>query len=261
MTLMKNRQNNKMIIKALVGVLLLSNVGTGVIALKKNQELLKLQVKNDDYEKIIASNKEQIKKLEEDLSIKVNSQSDIRLMRPSLIETIKAIVEKNNNEIKEADILRALSSSENRIMEEYIRILCLILATMEIETNFNYKTNTNNNGTKDHGIMQVNDAIIPHIKDALGQWIDPVNSKDDNVEAGSYEVYECYLKAKDRHPEDVIWWTYAYYNRGLYFENTDSWKNPNNSDYKKVHNQANVRSEKFKKTYLKYYNELINLNN
>ena len=197
--------------------------------------------------------KKEIEKLQEELSIKINSTSNIRLIRDDLIDNIKQVVESRKFKIQDVDALRALKSTENRLMDEYIRIASLVLATMETESGFRYITSTNSNGTKDHGIMQVNDAVIPHIKDALGDWIDPINNKDHNVEAGSYEIYECYLKAKEKHPEDVIWWTYAYYNRGLYFETKDTWKNPNNPNYKAVHKQAEVRSEIFREKYNAYY--------
>ena len=159
-------------------------------------------------------------------------------------------------EIKDIDILRALNSSEKRVMDEYIRIAALVIATMEIETSFKYITSENKNGTADHGIMQVNDIAIPHVKDALGENIDPINNKNHNVEAGSWEIYECYLKAKEKHPENAIWWTYVYYNRGLYVESTDAWKNPNNPNHKAVRNQANVRSNKFKESFEAYYEAL-----
>lgn len=250
-------------IKSIIGLLIASNIilGAGlIINNKKLKDLQQTNIENIDSSKNTISNlNSDINKLQEELSIKLNSESDIRLIRGDLIFKINEVIQSKNKEIAETDILRAFNSTENRLMEEYIRVLSLILATMETETNFKYITCNNTNGTKDHGIMQVNDAIIPDIKEVLGDNIDPINNKDHNVEAGSWEIYECYLKAKNKHPEDVIWWTYAYYNRGLYFENTDSWKNPNNSNYKKVHNQANVRSNKFKECYNAYYEELIKL--
>ena len=103
------------------------------------------------------------------------------------------------------------------------------------------------------------EAISWHLKEALGENIDPINNKSDNVESGSWEVYDCYIQAKEKHPEDVIWWTYAYYNRGKYFENQDAWKNSNNPNYKEMHKQANARSSKFKEHYNFYYNELIEM--
>lgn len=262
MALKRIRLNNT-VIGVTIGLLLTANIGlTGVVAIQ-NSQIKGIELINEkeikEIKKILSKVIEDNKEMQERLSAKTNSQSDIRVIRPDLIEKIKEIVKEREKEIEEVDILRALKSSENRVMEEYIRIASLVLAVMEIESNFKYLVNENSNGTKDYGIMQVNDVIIPHMKEALGNELDPINSKDDNVEGGSYEIYECYLKAKEKHPEDVIWWTYAYYNRGLYFENTDAWKNPNNPAYKKVHNQANVRSEKFIKIFNAYFDALIAL--
>lgn len=247
----------------IIGLLIASNIGLGASLLISNNKINKLEEVNNNN---ISSSKTKIsdllsdiEKLEEELSVKINSESDLRLIRGDLIFKINEVVHSKNKEIAEVDVLRALNSTENRIMEEYIRVASLILATMETESNFKYITNNNSNGTQDHGIMQVNDVIIPHIKEALGENLDPINNKDHNVEAGSWEIYECYLKAKDKHPEDVIWWTYAYYNRGLYFEGTDTWKNPNNPNYNKVHKQAEIRSEKFREYYNSYYEALIAL--
>ena len=262
MALKKIRPNNT-VIGIIIGLLVTANIGlTGMVAVQNNQikgiELI--NEKNiEEMKDILSSVIEDNKDLQERLSAKTNSQSDIRVIRPDLIEKIKEIGNERKKDIQEMDILRALKSSENRVMEEYIRIASLVLATMEIESNFKYITNENNNGTKDYGIMQVNDVIIPHMKEALGEELDPINSKDDNVEGGSYEIYECYLKAKEKHPENVIWWTYAYYNRGLYFENTDAWKDPSNPAYEKTHKQANIRSEKFISIFNAYYEALIAL--
>lgn len=261
MALTKSKSTNKRrIIKVLVGALLVASVAITGVVLQKNKELeTELKSNNNKIVKLetkVKSLTSEKESLEEDLSYEINSESDIRIIRDDLIEAINKIVKDRNRNIEDIDILRALNSTENRIMDEYIRIAALILATMEIESNFKYINCTNNNGTVDHGIMQVNDAIIPHIKEALGDHIDPINSKDDNVEAGSWEIYECYLRAKDKHPEDVIWWTYAYYNRGMYFESTDAWKNPKNPNYKAVHEQANARSNKFKESYNAYYEAL-----
>ena len=251
-----DKQKRNKIIKIMAGALIIVNavLSCGLVHMSKELESSKNQVTQ------LCETNNELKKtnqhLEKELSINVNSKSDIRIIREELIVKIKDVVKERQFKIEDIDILRALNSSENRIMDEYIRVAALVLATMETESGFRYISSTNKNGTVDHGIMQVNDVVIPHLKDALGEQIDPINSKDDNVEGGSYEIYECYLKAKDKHPEDVIWWTYAYYNRGQFFENTDAWKNPNNKNYQAVHKQANERSKKFKKTYNAYYEAL-----
>lgn len=261
MALAKSKTKNKNLInKIIIGALVLSNIFTICVASKSNKSLSSdnavMQKKIMTTDKTISSLREDIKKLNEELSIRLSSESDLRLIRGDLIHKINEVVSSKNKKISEVDVLRALNSTEERIMDEYIRVASLILATMETESNFRYITCTNNNGTKDYGIMQVNDAIIPHAKEALGDNIDPINNKNHNVKAGSWEIYECYLKAKDKHPEDVIWWTYAYYNRGMYFEGQDQWKNPNNPNYKKVHKQANERSNKFKEYYNSYHEAL-----
>ena len=138
-----------------------------------------------------------------------------------------------------------LSEKEELTYEEYYTVAALILATMEIESNFKDIVCYNNNGSIDYGTMQVNTAIIPEIEKNLGK-LDIKNSIEDNIEAGSWEIYECYKKAKDKHPENVLWYTYAYYNRGLYFEN-----------YSYNYEQANTRSIKFIEKFNKYYSDGI----
>lgn len=257
---LKRIENKKRILitQIITGLLIISNMVAACHGIRLNTKLNDKQQKVDTLQAQMEDIQVTNQQLKEDLSIKINSESDIRVIREDIIDSVKEIVESRNREIQDIDILRALNSTENRIMDEYLRVTALVLATMETESNFKYIENTNANNTTDYGIMQVNDVAIPHIKEALGEHMDPANNKDHNVEGGSWEIYECYLKAKDKHPEDVIWWTYAYYNRGQYFENTDAWKNPNNPSYNDVHNQANVRSEKFKESYNAYYNALTN---
>jgi hypothetical protein len=255
MALARTRQKNtvKIIIGTITAAILIANscsLASSNKALKSEKE------KVNKLQKEIALLNKENENLKNEASIKVNSVSDIKIIREDLINAIKEAVDNRNRSIDNIDVLRALNSAENRIMDEYIKVAALILTTMETESNFKYINNINKNGTSDYGIMQVNDAIIPYIKKTLGDNIDPKNNKDHNVECGAYEIYECYLKAKEKHPEDVIWWTYAYYNRGLYFESMDTWKNPNNPNYSAVHKQANVRSNKFKESFNVYYEAL-----
>lgn len=256
----KPTTSKELIKRVIIGLLVISNIGLGTALITTSNELnneiasYKESVKNAKEE--IKALKSENKKLEKQASLIVNSESDIRIIREDLIEAVKRIVEERDREIQDVDILRAFKSTENRVMEEYIRTAALILATMETETNFKHIVSTNKNGTVDYGIMQVNEVVVPHLREALGDHLDPIHNRNHNVEGGSYEIYECYLKAKDKHPEDVIWWTYAYYNRGLYFEGTDAWKNPNNPNYKRVHKQANTRSNIFKDSYNAYYEAL-----
>lgn len=264
MTLAKLKRN---LLKIIVGVLVSTNVAA--VYLYTREKSLHLDAVNSNVETVKKLEKqanelkEANSKLTSIIDYKENSSSTISDVREDLVECIQEAVAKRGEElnnpklsIDKLDAMRALKSAENRVIDEYIRLSALILATMNTESNFSYKVNENLNGTKDYGIMQVNDVVIPHIKEALGDNIDPINNKSDNVEGGSWEIYECYSKAKDKHPEDVIWWTYAYYNRGLYFENTDAWKNPANSSYEAVHKQADTRSKIFKEAYNFYYEEL-----
>lgn len=255
-------KNKERILKAIIGVLIATNI------ISFGQYIVKCNELSDEkvaHQQTIERVKEEIqvileetKKLEEKASIKINSESDIRVIREDLIENIRKVVEERNFKIDEVDILRALNSTENRIMDEYIRVAALVLATMETETGFKHMVHENKNGTVDYGIMQVNEVVVPHLKEALGEHLDPINNKDHNVEGGSWEIYECYLKAKDKHPEDVIWWTYAYYNRGQYFESTDVWKNSKNPNHEAVKKQADIRSKKFKQCYNAYFEALSN---
>ena len=253
-------KNKEKMLKIIVGILVATNLLSFGEYIAKCNELLDeraahqqtIEKAKKDLQMIVKETKE----LEKQASIKINSQSDIKIVRKNLIKKIEEIIEDRKQKIDDVDILRALNAAENRIMDEYIRVTALVLATMEVESNFRYINCKNSNGTVDYGIMQVNDVVIPHIKEALGDWIDPINNKNHNVEAGSWEIHECYLKAKDKHPEDVIWWTYAYYNRGLYFENTDAWKNKNHPNHEAVKKQANERSNKFKECYNSYYEAL-----
>lgn len=150
--------------------------------------------------------------------------------------------------IKRATITAKNRSSKNTSTSEYKRKVAILLATMEVESDFKMINHRNSNGTIDYGIMQVNSSVIPTIRKAMGSKV--ANGLkyniSDNIEAGSYEMITlCYNKAKKKHPNNVIWWTYAYYNRGLYFEN-----------YSYNYNQANTRSQKFIKIYKKYLKDL-----
>lgn len=253
-------KNRETILKGIIGLLIATNIlSFGQYIVKCNElsdERIAHQKTIEKAKKDLQMILDETKELEEQASIKINSESDIRIIRKDLIKKIEEVVQDRNFKIDEVDILRALNSTENRIMDEYIRVAALVLATMETETGFKHMVHENANGTKDYGIMQVNEVVVSHLKEALGEHIDPINNKNHNVEGGSWEIYECYLKAKDKHPEDVIWWTYAYYNRGMYFENTEAWKNKNHPSHEKVHKQADIRSNKFKECYNAYYEAL-----
>lgn len=181
------------------------------------------------------------------LKDKCNSKKHEEIQN-ELIDGIYNKVNKEHEHITKYKIKRSFISAKTRLKdkdnltyEEYYNVVALILATMETESDFRNITYYNTNGSIDYGIMQVNTSIISEIEDDLGN-LDIENSKKDNIEAGSWEIYSCYEKALNKHPDNIIWWTYAYYNRGKYFENY-------NYDY----DQANVRSKIFIKKYNKYY--------
>lgn len=264
MALAKNRKD---LFKIIIGGLIVANLVVLGLYLKEKDSHAETarQAKSaiTDTVKELKNIEKTNQELSDMVDYKVNTSSTIGAVRSDLVELIqKAVKERgvnlNNPDLKidELDAMRALKSAENRVLDEYMRLTALVLATMNTESNFTYKTNTNPNGSKDYGIMQVNDSVIPYLKEALGENIDPINNKNHNVESGSWEIYDCYVQAKDKHPEDVIWWTYAYYNRGKYFENTDTWKNPKHPNYDAVHKQADVRSKIFKEAYEFYYDKL-----
>lgn len=181
------------------------------------------------------------------LNDKYNSKKH-KEIQDKIINTIYDKVSKKHKHITKYKIKRSFISAKARLKdkdnltyEEYYNVVALILATMETESDFRNIICHNTNGSIDYGIMQVNTSIISEIEDDLGD-LDIENSKKDNIEAGSWEIYKCYEKALSKHPDNIIWWTYAYYNRGMYFENYDY-------DY----DQANTRSKIFIKKYNKYY--------
>lgn len=181
------------------------------------------------------------------LNDKYNSKKH-KEMQNKLIDTIYDKVNKKQKHITNYKIKRSFISAKARLeykddftYEEYYNVVALILATMETESNFKNIICYNTNGSIDYGIMQVNTSIISEIENDLGN-LDIENSKKDNIEAGSWEIYKCYEKASKKHPKNIIWWTYAYYNRGMYFEKYDY-------DY----DQADTRSKIFIKKYNKYY--------
>ena len=139
-------------------------------------------------------------------------------------------------------------------MDEYYKRVAIILAVMETESGFRQVNSKNTGGSVDYGIMQINECTIPTVKKALGDSVKDLKYKNsDNIEAGSYVILDlCYNKAKEKHPEDVMLYTFGYYNRGLYFENTKSWK----YNRAKVLKQMNTRSKIYTERTEKYYKTL-----
>lgn len=135
----------------------------------------------------------------------------------------------------------------NISIKEYFTLVAIHLAIMEVESNFNNDIICYNSTTKDYGIMQVNSSVIKYAKEGLGDYSLDVFNLHDNVEMGSWEIYECYSKAKRKHPDNILWWFYAYYNRGIFFEN-----------YPWDYDEANTRSKIFIKKFNKYFEILYN---
>lgn len=175
--------------------------------------------------------------------------SSIEILKEDLLKKIR----KSNKNVTMDIVNLAFKSANNRehiddiTIEEHFRLVALHLAVMEVESNFDNSVIGYNSTTTDYGIMQVNSSVIKYIKDNLNNQSLDVYNIEDNIEMGSFEIYECYSKAKQKHPDNIIWWTYAYYNRGLYFENY-AW------DY----DQTNKRSKKFIRKYNKYFKILYN---
>lgn len=170
-------------------------------------------------------------------------KEELKDMKKKLLRQAK----KSNKNANMKMIDYAFESANNRKsmekdMNDYLKLVAMHLSIMEIESNFNNSIICKNPTTLDIGIMQVNTSVVNYIRKGLkNQYLNPYILKD-NIEMGSYELYTCYKKAKKSHPSNALWYTYAYYNRGLYFEK-----------YNWNYNQTNKRSMKFIKTFKKYY--------
>lgn len=191
---------------------------------------------NSVEETVVETNKQLYSTYIEELKLnvlekvkKVNKNVDIDIINLAFTEADKR---KSMNDIS---------------IEEYFTLVALHLATMEVESNFNNDTICKNPTTVDYGIMQVNTLIIPEAKKGLEDSSLDVHDLEDNVAMGSWELYECYKKAKEKHPDNVLWYYYSYYNRGLWFEN-----------YEYNYDQANKRASKFIKKFNKYFKILYN---
>lgn len=142
---------------------------------------------------------------------------------------------------EEAEIYVDLN--DNYTMKDYYEIVSVILATMEVESSFEQNLVCSNVTSVDYGIMQVNSLTVKDMKKVLGSSINDYKYDiKQNIKAGTYEAMLCWEKAKEKHPDDVPFYSYAYYNRGLYYEG----RNFNV-------NERNKRSSKFKNVYYKYF--------
>ena len=138
-----------------------------------------------------------------------------------------------------------LSENGTFAYEEYYSLVSMILSAIDMESDFENKDTYNSVNSIDYGLMQINTCNIPIIEKELG-ILDIRNSTKDNIEAGSWIIYNCYIKAFEEHPDDILLYTYSYYNRGIYFENFEYDKN-----------QMYKRGDIFADKYFKYYKTII----
>lgn len=176
-------------------------------------------------------------------------------LKQPIIEKVYAEAKKHYKNVRKEYLELAYDVCQNRIndknpltMKEFLNLFILNVSIMEVESNFIENIKGVNSTTTDHGIMQVNSSVIKTAEKELGRKLDVRNNLYDNIDTGSWEIFECYSKAEKNHPDNVLWWTYVYYNRGLFVENTKSWKTG------AAYIQANERSRIFLETYNKYYN-------
>ena len=190
-----------------------------------------------------ATPKKKVVKSQPITSDEILYKEELKDMKKKLLKQAK----KSNKNANMKMIDYAFESADNRKsmekgMNDYLKLVAMHLSIMEIESNFNNSVICKNPTTLDIGIMQVNTSVVNYIRKGLkNQYLNPYDLKD-NIEMGSYELYTCYKKAKKEHSSNSLWYTYAYYNRGLYFEK-----------YNWNYNQTNKRSMKFIKTFKKYY--------
>lgn len=190
-----------------------------------------------------ATPKKKVVKSQPITSDEILYKEELKDMKKKLLKQAK----KSNKNANMEMIDFAFESADNRKsmekdMNDYLKLVAMHLSIMEIESNFNNSVICKNPTTLDIGIMQVNTSVVNYIRKGLkNQYLNPYDLKD-NIEMGSYELYTCYKKAKKNHSSNSLWYTYAYYNRGLYFEK-----------YNWNYNQTNKRSMKFIKTFKKYY--------
>lgn len=156
-------------------------------------------------------------------------------------------VEKKHIELAYDICAERLNPSVELSMGDFLELFAINVTIMEIESGFNQDLIGINPTSKDYGIMQINSTVIKTAEKELGKKLNVEHNLHDNVNVGSWEIYTCFEKAKEKHPDNVLWWSYAYYNRGLYFENTVGWKSG------RVFNQANTRSKIFIEKFNKYY--------
>ena len=204
---------------------------------------------------IVAIDSKEIKErtsVDESNIINTNSQLYGGYIENLKNEILKEIKKKNKKATMEIVNL-AFKIADERVslnekgVKEYFEMVALIISIMEVESKFNNDIICHNSTSNDYGIMQVNSAVISHAKKELNDNTLSVFNLEDNIKMGSWEIYQCLSKAQEKHPNNEIWWFYAYYNRGLWFEN-----------YSYDYNEVNQRSKKFINIFNNYFNILYN---
>lgn len=241
---MINKKTKSKMIKATISIIIVTMIVCIGIS---NKTKIKIEAEEN---KQIESSKEIKNKKEENKKEPIIYKSNLAIeIEDKYINKIYDNIKNEYKYVTKDKIRYAFNSARNRmpeeqcLMSEYYTKVALILATMEAESGFQ-KINSK---TQDYGLMQINEIAIPTLINNLGDDVIYLKTNDaHNVEAGSYIIDICYNKAKEKHSDNIIWWTYAYYNRGLYFEN-EPW------DY----NQTNKRSSSLIKRYNKYHEMLI----
>lgn len=203
--------------------------------------------KKQKVEKLLETIQENSMVKQEELKTKVSAVSSVKTSTKELKKKVLKKARKvsktvNSKMVDLAFEYAGYKAPKKENKREYYRMVAIHLTIMELESNFNNSIICNNGSTKDYGIMQVNTMVIPEAKKALKDYSLDVFNLRDNVKMGSWEINLCYKKAKKLHPESTLWWTYAYYNRGMYFK-------LNSYNYK----ETNQRSQKFISTYKKYF--------
>lgn len=202
--------------------------------------------------KVLADEKKQ-EKISSEKSKRVTSNKQLYgTWIDQLKEKIYKKARKSSKTVTREIIDLAFDAAENKValnknMKEHLKLVAIHLAVMEIESNFDNSIINHNPTTDDYGIMQVNSSVIKYCMKGIGDNTLNVFDLEDNIQMGSFEIYECYKKAKEEHPDNVIWWFYAYYNRGMFFEQYD-WN----------YDDADHNSKIFIKKYNKYFRILYN---
>lgn len=239
---------NKKMVAIILGVsCLTTGSSANALTLVERQRVLPIVKAEEEFINLTSTKNEKLSYEEAFYSVELAEE-----LKHSVVEKVynKVVSEYPSAKIECIELAYDVASTrlaEPFTMKDFFNVFIMNVVIMELESGFNQNTIGNNPTTKDYGIMQINETTKDMLEDALDRKLNIENSLYDNIDAGSYIIFTCYEKALKKHPTDSLWWTYVYYNRGLYVENSDSWKGG------KSFNQANIRSNKFIETYNKYY--------